>query len=263
MIRFIFIKHKQFLILFFMLSLLIKILLCCYLNVKIRSVYLNYRMIKSIMLNNILRLIYPSLCQSCALIIDQGQTFCFSCQSKIKPVVPVFLALTKKYTLTIHAACAYEDPVKPLLFKKFSHDTLACKQLANLMVELVPFDTIKADFLIPVPLHWSRFAWRGYNQADLIAKQLSRRLNIPTLNMVKRKHRTIFQSKLSQSQRQKNVENVFSIKSNFSLNNPIKDKNIVIIDDLFTTGATVKNVAQTLSYLQPASICIAVACRTI
>lgn len=223
------------------------------------------------MLNNLLRLIYPSFCRSCTSIIDQGQTFCFSCQSKIKPVVPVFLALTKKYTLSVYAACSYDDPVKSLIFKKFSHDTLACKQLANLMIDFVPFDFIKADYLIPVPLHWSRFAWRGYNQADLIAKQLSKKLNIPKLNIVKRKNRTIFQSKLRTDERQKNVANVFSIKRNFinpwtlnnKINNPIKDKHIVIIDDLFTTGATVKSVAKTLSELQPASICIAVACRTV
>lgn len=215
------------------------------------------------MLNSILRLIYPSFCQSCTSIIDQGQAFCFSCQSKIKPVVPIFLALTKKYTLNVHAACAYDYPVKSLIFKKFSHDTIACKQLANLMIDFVPFDSIKADFLIPVPLHWSRFAWRGYNQAELIAKQLSKKLGIPILNIVKRKHRTIFQSRLRTDQRQKNVENVFSITSGDKIGNPIKDKNIVIIDDLFTTGATVKSVAKTLSHLQPASISIAVACRTI
>jgi len=234
--------------------------LCYYLNVKIQNSLLKFY---DIMLNNILRLIYPSFCRSCTSIIDQEQTFCFSCQSKIKPVVPVFLALTKKYTLPIHAACAYEDPIKSLILKKFSHDTLACKQLANLMIDFVPFDAIKADFLIPIPLHWSRFAWRGYNQADLIAKQLSKKIGVPTLNIVKRKRRTIFQSRLRTDQRQKNVENVFSIKKNFILNNPIKDKNIVIIDDLFTTGATVKSIAKTLSTLQPASISIAVACRTI
>jgi len=228
-----------------------------------------------IMLSSLLRLIYPSFCRSCSSIIDKEQTFCFTCQSKIKPVVPVFLALTKKYTLPVHAACAYEDPVKSLIFKKFSHDTLACKQLANLMIDFIPFETIKADFLIPVPLHWSRFAWRGYNQADLIAKQLSKKLGIPTLNIVKRKHRTIFQSRLRTDQRQKNVENVFSVKKKFinswilnqvqydKIGNTIKDKNLVIIDDLFTTGATVKSVAKTLSDLHPASISIAVACRTI
>ena len=227
------------------------------------------------MLNSLLQLIYPSFCRSCSSIIDQEQTFCFSCHSKIKPIVPVFLALTKKYILPVHAACAYENPVKSLILKKFSHDTLACKQLANLMIDFIPFETIKADFLIPVPLHWSRLAWRGYNQANLIAKQLSKKLDIPTLNIVKRKHRTIFQSRLRTDQRQKNVANVFSVKKNFTnslilnqvqddkFDNPIKNKNIIIIDDLFTTGATVKSVAQTLSYLQPASISIVVACRTI
>lgn len=215
------------------------------------------------MINTVLRLIYPSFCRSCSSIIERDQSFCFPCQNKIKPVVTIFLPLTKKYVINVYAACAYKDPVKALIFKKFSYDTLACNQLANLMVDFVPFNSIKPDLFIPVPLHWTRFAWRGYNQAEIIAKHIGKRLNIPTLNIVKRTHRTAFQSKLDSQQRQKNVEMAFEIKSKYIVNNPIKGKNIVIIDDLFTTGATIKSVARSLSKLEPASICVAVACRTV
>lgn len=215
------------------------------------------------MLNTISRLIYPSFCQSCLALIDQENIFCFACQSKIKPIVSVFLPMTKKYTITVHVACAYQDPVKKIIFKKFSYDTLACKQLADLMMDYIPFDSIQADFLIPVPLHWTRFAWRGYNQAELICKRLGQRLDIPVLNLVKREKRTVFQSTLKSGERQRNVENVFQVKTKFMKQNPIKDKNIIIIDDLFTTGATVKNVAKAISALQPASITVVVACRAI
>jgi ComF family protein len=213
------------------------------------------------MLNTVLKIIYPSFCRSCSSITDQEQIFCFACQSKIKPVVPIFLPLAKKYVIPVHAVCAYADPVKSLIFKKFSYDTLACKQLANLMFDFVPFEAIKADFLIPVPLHWTRYAWRGYNQTELIAKQLSKKLDTPVLNIVKRKNRTIFQSKLNSEQRQKNVEKAFALRDGNDTS--IKDKTVIIIDDLFTTGATVKNVAKLLATLQPTSIYIAVACRAI
>lgn len=215
------------------------------------------------MLNLLSRFLYPSFCHSCSSIIDQGQAFCFLCQSRIKPVVPIFLPLTKGYVVKVYSACAYKDPVKSLIFKKFSYESLACKQLADLMIKFIPFDSIEADLLIPVPLHWTRFAWRGYNQSELIAKRLGQVLNIPVLNLVKRNRKTVFQSRLNIMQRQKNVEQAFALKSKFIEANLIKDKNVVIVDDLFTTGATVKNVAKILSELQPASISVVVACRAV
>lgn len=215
------------------------------------------------MLNILSKLIYPSFCQLCFLPIDNEQVFCFLCQSKIKPIVPVFIPLTKKYVINVYAACAYKDPIKSLIFKKFSYETLACKQLADLMVSFVPFNSIEPDFLIPVPLHWTRYAWRGYNQSELIAKRLSQTLHIPVLNPIKRCRRTMFQSSLDMIQRQKNVEQAFKLNSKFTKSNSIKGKNIVIIDDLFTTGATVKSVAKVLAELQPASISVVVACRAV
>jgi competence protein ComFC len=215
------------------------------------------------MLNLLSRLIYPSLCQSCSAIVDQGQVFCSLCQSRVEPIVPVFLPLSKKYIIKVYAVCAYKDPVSDLILKKFSGNPLACRHLADLMTKFISFDTIAPDFLIPVPLHWTRYAWRGYNQSELIAKRLGNKLNVSVLNLVKRTRKTVFQSRLDTISRQKNVEQAFMLKSKFINTDVIKNKNIVIVDDLFTTGATVKNVARVLSELQPASISVAVSCRAV
>lgn len=213
------------------------------------------------MLQAIFQLIYPPHCRSCNKIIDSQLIFCSACQSKIKLVVPLFLPLTQRQTLSVYAACAYQDPVKNLIYKKFSYDTLACSQIADLMIELISFDIIKPDFFVPIPLHWTRFAWRGYNQAELIAKRLGSKLNVPVVNVLRRNRRTVFQSKLSAQDRQKNVESVFSLKTHDF--EKFRDKNIVIIDDLFTSGATIKSAAKTLVALKPHSVTASVFCRAI
>lgn len=213
------------------------------------------------MINTLIRIIYPNLCRSCQKTIYNNAIFCPTCYGKIKFVAPLFLPLTERLPLNVYAASAYQPPIKNLILKKFSHETLACKQLANLMFEFIPFDVIKPDYLIPIPLHWTRFAWRGYNQSNLIAVNLSRHLEIPVLDILKRNRRTIFQSKLSAQARQSNLANAFSLKN--CPVSKIRDKNLVIIDDLFTSGATIKNAAKILVQLKPSSITAAVACRTI
>lgn len=84
---------------------------------------------------------------------------------------------------------------------------------------------------------------RGYNQTELLAKNLSKNLKIPyNYNILVKSKNNQTQSLLEKSQREKNVENVFKIK------NPskIKDKNIILLDDIYTTGATVRECSKIL-----------------
>lgn len=212
------------------------------------------------MLKRLSWLIYPPHCRSCNDIIDSEAIFCAQCKSRLKLVVPIFVPLTQRQSLNVYAACAYQDPARSLIYKKFSYDTLACNQMADLMFDFIPFESINPDFFVPVPLHWTRFAWRGYNQADLMATRLGRRLGVPVANILKRNRRTIFQSKLSAQERQKNVENVFLLDIKAQ---DFKGKNLVIVDDLYTSGATVKNAAKVLQQLKPNSISVVVFCRAI
>jgi predicted amidophosphoribosyltransferase len=99
-----------------------------------------------------------------------------------------------------------------------------------------------------------------------MAKVLGKKLDIPVVRLLKRKKRTKFQLKLTKSSRQENVKNAFCIckKSRDNLSEIIQDKNIIIIDDLCTTGATLKNMSITLlkkGGQAPRSISALVACR--
>lgn len=102
--------------------------------------------------------------------------------------------------------------------------------------------SLKADALVPVPVHASRMYQRGYNQAALIAKELSRLSGIPVNEKLIAKVKSTKEQKgLGRRQRQNNLKRAFKI-----LQNDVKLSTIVIIDDIYTTGSTIDAVAELL-----------------
>lgn len=93
----------------------------------------------------------------------------------------------------------------------------------------------KIDLIIPVPIHHLKKTERGYNQSDFIAKGLSYSLGIPYLTrLLKRTRYTESQTKLHIDDRAKNVANAFKVRNSKKM----KNKNILLVDDVITTGAT-------------------------
>jgi len=102
---------------------------------------------------------------------------------------------------------------------------------------------MKADVMIPVPLHPSRYKERGYNQSALLAKELSRRLHIPFSDKIAvRCKKTIPQKQLSYAERQNNLKKAFKLNGN-----DVKLNTVIIIDDIYTTGSTVDALAKVLA----------------
>lgn len=101
----------------------------------------------------------------------------------------------------------------------------------------------KIDYITPVPLHHLKKADRGYNQSFYIAKGLSKGLTIPiSEGFIKRKKYTKSQTTMSLKERQENIEEAFKAKRNLTL----KDKNILLIDDVITTGSTIGECGKVL-----------------
>jgi ComF family protein len=126
--------------------------------------------------------------------------------------------------------------------KRFQYGIFLGKQLAKLKRE--NFAKWNIDFIIPVPLHMLKLAERGYNQAYYISKGLSSRLNVPLkTKIIKRKKFTQSQTNLNRIEREENMAEAFAISKN---NNSIAGKNILIVDDVITTGATTNECAKAL-----------------
>lgn len=107
--------------------------------------------------------------------------------------------------------------------------------------ELIESDTV----LVPVPLHWSRLLKRRYNQAALLAAGLARSEKLPHWPAaLQRERRTPPQGHLTRSEREKNVRAAFRVNKKYTQR--ITGRNIILVDDVYTTGATISECAKIL-----------------
>lgn len=100
----------------------------------------------------------------------------------------------------------------------------------------------RADLIVPVPLHWWRHWRRGYNQAHRLGRALSRRTGIPCRTVLRRTKRTRPQTSLTRAERRVNVRGAFQVKRP----EEVQGRTILLVDDVYTTGATLGACAQAL-----------------
>ena len=179
----------------------------------------------------------------------------------IQPVVSCPLKITDTYEVSVFAVGAYKDPLKHLIVAKHYRDRLAAQDLGYLLWTMSDIKHASFDYIVPLPLHWSRYAFRWYNQAYEIAKVISKYSGKPVVSILQRNKKTEFQSGLSRDERILNVNHVFEI-----LDTNIEQyagKSILLIDDVMTTGATVTAAVKALRRMQPKKIIVGVVGRVI
>ncbi|HHS2157032.1 TPA: ComF family protein [Neisseria meningitidis] len=179
----------------------------------------------------------------------QGGAVCGGCQKK----PPAF----DRMWASLH----YESPVSNMI-RTLKHlaDLGMVRPLANLMVQNPPDRLADEcfDFVLPVPLSRERLLQRGFNQSESIVGLLAQRYGWQILprHTVFRHHRPP-QSTLKGSERRRNIKNAFEIRT------PIPENcNILLIDDVFTTGATLDELAKTLKKSGANRICCWTLART-
>jgi len=215
----------------------------------------------SVMQKSYLKLIAPPFCMYCRSFLVADTIFCTSCSDRIEPIVSAQLHVAKNITISVYAMSAYKDPIKRLVLAKSWKDVLASRHLGCLVWQHTYLSYVDFDYIVPIPLHWSRYITRGYNQAHEIASVLSAESKKPVGSFLRRTQKTHYQSTLSAEQRKKNMQKVFAItQEGLAL---IKDKHILLVDDLMTTGATVQEAAKTLLKYRPKKISVVVAARVV
>jgi len=206
-------------------------------------------------------LLMPSLCAYCKKFLSTRDIFCQDCKHKIFPIVSKQIDVTPSFSMTVFAISDYKDPLKKLILAKGWSDTLASYQMGQLMWEFLPLQQLDYDVIVPIPLHWTRYAWRGFNQAHDIARVIQKKKNVPLCHLLKRVKKTAFQSTLVSALRVQNLKEAFVLNGAHA-----KDyvgKHILLIDDLMTTGSTLRSAAKILLTLKPKKITVAVVCRVI
>lgn len=193
-------------------------------------------MMKNI-IETLLNLLFPPKCQVCGCIGEKA--LCAECQSKIK--------LINRREGNVFLCASYEGIMKKAIKRlKFRGKTSLAAVLGDIMSKNIPPGEF--DCIIPVPLHKNRFKERGFNQSELLARAISKRYDIPLYtDVLLRDKETKHQFDLSREERFRNVQGAFDIK----MNEKISGQRILVVDDIYTTGATI-NESSRLLYLNGA-----------
>jgi ComF family protein len=214
------------------------------------------------MLNHIFNLIFPKICIHCRTNITSKESLlCDVCRSTLEfrsgdfcPQCGAILNSNKcemceeiNYCFDkAFSAFSYTKVMKSLIYSiKYDDMKKVGEFLAFYLSEYWEkyVNILDIDYVIPVPLHKVKKRMRGYNQASIIGENFAKLLNFKfDSSLIKRIYFTKTQTKLTKFQRAKNIKNAFKITKA----DKIKDKNILVIDDVFTTGSTVNEISEML-----------------
>lgn len=213
---------------------------------------------------NIIDLLFPKLCAGCGKL---GQYLCPSCVLNIRQtelVCPFCERLAhggaahplckRKYGLDgLWSLGIYSDTLQKAIQKlKYRWVRELAEVLVDLMVEYSArynpefIQQIRKDqgrnwMIVPVPLHFLRQNWRGFNQASLLGQLLSKKLGLGYREYLQRTRHTKPQIELKAWERKKNIKGAFRLNTKYSILN-----NVLLIDDVWTTGATLKECCYVL-----------------
>lgn len=196
--------------------------------------------------NFLLELIYPNVCGICGDI--NKESLCTECNEKIMKIETSRIEEYKNKKFENHAYLfKYEGNIRKLILDyKFHDKAYLYKTFARLILNnsKICKYICSYDLMIPVPIHKQRYIERGYNQSELIAKEISKKLiNIEMEKKILIKIKNnLKQSTLNEIEREKNVKDVYKVINE----QKIKDKKIILIDDIYTTGNTANECAKIL-----------------
>lgn len=206
----------------------------------------------------ILDFLYPTRCPVCSEFIGYMDDFCEDCHRKINFSENPFSIPYSDFSASV---CIYDENTFPAVFTLKDRGGNAPYAFALGIAELIRKYNIseKADFIVPVPMYKKDKAERGFNQCELMSKELSHILKIPyRSDIVFKIRKTRHQKELSGEERRNNLKDAFEVK------NPqeVSRKNIILIDDVCTTGSTLSEVSRILKNSNAEKIFCFTYCKT-
>lgn len=214
-------------------------------------------------------LLYPPACVGCEKSLGPGEYLCARCDAKARPIEAPFCAVCSRpfegefppgpFTCSdcrerdFAFACAvsarrHAGLVRDLVGRfKYRDEHYLRRPLSGWLAEALATDARlcggpPVSALVPVPLHPRRQRERGYNQAEALCRALGRRTGLPVWNALRRVRFTETQTHLSRSERLANLHGAFAP----ARRRPVSGAHLLLVDDVFTTGATVHECARVL-----------------
>jgi len=216
-------------------------------------------------LNDFASIIYPPVCSACQKVLTRGEhQICTICLGNLpRLATDQNQKLQERITARIPFVCvsAYlhfrkNGMVQNLLHSlKYKDNPLLARQLGKMMaLEMLRRQGQSWDVILAVPLHKRKHQLRGYNQSEELAMGISSALGIPVnFSSLSRIHNNVTQTKKSRLNRWRNVNEIFLVNPQAEL----RGKNILLVDDVVTTGATVEAAGSVLfaSGCESISVC--------
>jgi len=200
--------------------------------------------------NFLIDLLFPRFCFNCQ---QEGSYLCQDCQATLE-ILQTHKRRQTSNLKDLYFALPYQSPLIKNLIQRFKYKPFIkelAKPLASLIIEHFRLLDNKPPFLaegknfvlIPIPLEKEKLKHRGFNQAGEISKELSTFLTIPLIsNCLVKTRETIPQAELTKEERRENIKGVFLVKNR----KLVKDKKILLLDDIYTTGSTMEEAARVL-----------------
>ncbi|MFD1745171.1 ComF family protein [Rhizobium helianthi] len=220
----------------------------------------------SALLRPLLDIVYPPACSVCGARTQRHFAICPDCWSRMRFIERPYcdvLGIPFRQDQGEGALCAqaiaeppsfdrlravalHEGPARSLVHSlKYRDRTDLARMMAQWMARAGAAELAACDAILPIPLHWTRLAWRRFNQSAELARHLSRLTDKPMLaTTLRRAKRTRRQVGLTASRREDNLRAAFRIVPGHE--NDVFGKRIILVDDVFTTGATVSSAARVL-----------------
>jgi ComF family protein len=228
-----------------------------------------------------LNLVFPPACAACQASLEPGMpvAICSPCREQFIDTRPACSRCGLKIPAGMESiACPqcrhlrlrfarvvrlghYEGDLRSAVLRiKRPHERALAVALADALVETFAAQLSQPlpEVVIPVPMHWTRRAWRGTNSPHTIAGRLASRLGIPlATHKLVRARRTAPQATLSPNKRRANVRGAFRVRSHRDL----PGARVLLVDDIMTTGATLNEAAKVLAKAGAGEITVAVLAR--
>lgn len=204
-------------------------------------------------INKILKLIYPTKCVNCKRVANTY--ICKKCMIKLGIKLESHSDKYNKKNYKTHIYLfKYSEWIREKIIKyKFRNYTYLYRFFSECILEINKKDKFleRYDYIIPIPISKKRKKQRGYNQSELIAKEIVK--NVPNIGILSgiivKNVDNKPQSTLSGEARRENVKGVYSINKNIIKDIDISNKKVLLFDDIYTTGSTVNECAGVLRQL--------------
>lgn len=208
------------------------------------------------MLKYLLWLIFPKRCACCDEVIERDKNICESCRTKLEKNKKICTTCgsDKRYCCCRFNTYHFKACIGPLMKNDDSMKIIHhfkgednCDVAGFLVEEMMPtineyYSSVKFDGICAVPSYWSKKFYKGYNHSEILARKIADNLNVDYMDNLYKKRKTKVQHKLKANERYDNVKNAFACRPFYNC------KNILLVDDIKTTGATLDECSRQIMF---------------